>query len=345
MLARQYRPRTACAVRGFVVFGFRTVEGVLAGCRNRVGPGQGLGYSATMNTVENFNESHRDYARIARAIGFLRTHRHDQPDLARLAAHMGLSESQVQRLFSRWAGISPKRFLQHLTVEHAKRTMAETADLLSLSLGSGLSGPGRLHDLFVNMEAMSPGEYRRSASDIEIRYGIGGSPFGPALVAYTGRGICHLSFTEAVPADPEIRSLRATWPRARLVADEPGAGRLLSRVFSVGGAAGAEPLSLWVSGSNFQIQVWRALLRVPFGGLLSYRQLAATLGRPSAARSVGSAVARNPVAFLIPCHRVLRGSGEVGQYHWGETRKAAICAWEGAHTTAEVDPPVTSVLD
>ena len=268
------------------------------------------------------------YPRIEQAISFLRAHHREQPALRDLAAHIGLSESRTQRLFTHWAGISPKRFVQFLTVEHAKRRMAETADLLSLSLDAGLSGPGRLHDLFVNMEALSPGEFRRAASGVEIRYGIGDTPFGRALVAVTSRGICHLSFVGPSATGVE-GALRQAWPGSCLRSDAAGAQALLTRVFSRrpqdrGG------LSLWVGGSNFQIQVWRALLQIPFAGLLSYGQLAEILGAPRAARAVGSAVACNPVGYLIPCHRVLRASGEFGDYRWGTVRKSAICAWEAA---------------
>lgn len=276
-----------------------------------------------------------NYQRIAQAIEFLSKQRHRQPSLGELALHIGLSESHTQRLFSRWAGISPKRFLQFLTVEYAKQKMAATSDLLSLSLRSGLSGPSRLHGLFVTMEAMSPGEFRRAAAGVTIRYGFGGTPFGVGLVAYTPRGICHLSFPQGGARRGAARAFAEAWPEADLVADDEGATTLLGRVFappSVGGPP--QSLSLWVSGSNFQIQVWRALLQIPFAGLLSYQQMAALLGKPAAARAVGGAVARNRVAFLIPCHRVLRGSGDFGVYHWGSERKMALCAWEAASVDA-----------
>jgi len=276
------------------------------------------------------------YARIERAIAYLRAQRGGQPQLAELAAHIGLSESRTQRLFSRWAGVSPKRFLQFLTVQYAKRQMAQTGDLLGLSLTSGLSGPGRLHDLFVNMEAMSPGEFRRAADGLVIRYGRGDTPFGPALVAATERGVCHLSFVQAGGWAAMVAGLHDAWPGARLRRDDTASAALLRQVFGASGSGPDRGLSLWVSGSNFQIQVWRALLKVPFAGLLSYRQLAALAGRPGAARAVGSAMARNPVAYLIPCHRVLRESGDFGVYHWGGERKMAICGWEAASAVEAV---------
>ncbi len=271
-----------------------------------------------------------DYARVAEAIAFLRAHHTRQPNLAAVAAHLGLSEFHVQRLFSRWAGISPKRFLQFLTVEYAKRRMAQTGDLLSLSLDTGLSGPGRLHDLFVNMEAMSPGEFKRAAAGVTIRYGAQATPFGYALIAYTARGICHLSFIEPRFREPAVQELQARWPSALFEHSPRESAGLLGEIFNTRETGRGKAPSLWVSGSNFQIQVWRALLRIPFAGLLNYRQLAELLDRPGAARAVGSAVALNPLAYLIPCHRVLRQTGDFGKYHWGEDRKAAIVAWEAA---------------
>jgi len=277
-----------------------------------------------------------DYERVAEAIAYLRAHQTQQPDLAALAAHLELSEFHVQKLFSRWAGISPKRFLQFLTVEYAKRRMAETGDLLTLSHEAGLSGPGRLHDLFVTMEAMSPGEFKRAAAGMTIRYGVHETAFGPALIANTPRGICHLSFPDRQRQDRAILDLQALWPSARFEHSPVEGAALLGKIFHSQEAAREKALSLWVSGSNFQIQVWRALLQIPFARLLNYQQLAAFLGRPRAARAVGNAIAHNPVAYLIPCHRVLRQSGDFGKYHWGAERKAALVAWEAASDAGAV---------
>ena len=276
------------------------------------------------------------YRLIERAIAYLHAQRTRQPELRELAAHLGLSESHTQRLFSRWAGISPKRFLQFLTVENAKQRMRDTGDLISLSLDAGLSGPGRLHDLFVNMEAMSPGEFRRAAAGMTIRYGVAPTPFGNALVATTVRGVCHLSFPGEAELGGWVKAHQAAWPQASLVEDPAEAQRTLSAIFTRSPDAAGSRLSVWVSGSNFQVQVWRALLRVPFGGLLSYGQLARVAGKPGAARSVGSALAHNPVAYLIPCHRVLRATGDFGTYHWGSGRKTAICGWEAAVSSGAV---------
>ncbi len=270
------------------------------------------------------------YARIEQAIAYLRAAQPRQPELNEIANHIGLSASHTQRLFSRWAGISPKRFAQFLTVQRAKRCMDETADLLGLALAAGLSGPGRLHDLFVTMEAMSPNEFRRAAAGMSIRYGVGPTPFGAALIAVSPRGVCHLSFRQGQSDSDWVAELRHAWPRADLVHAPEAAADTLDRIFARPPGSPERGLSLWVSGSNFQIQVWRALLQLPFGGLLSYGRLAQLVDRPGAARAVGSAVARNPIAFLIPCHRVLRASGDFGDYRWGGQRKVAICTWEAA---------------
>lgn len=271
-----------------------------------------------------------DYARIAEAISFLRDAHQEQPGLDDLAANLGLSPGHAQRLFSRWAGISPKRFVQFLTVEHAKQRIATTADLLSLSADVGLSGPGRLHDLFVSMEALSPGEFKQAAAGVMVTHGVGGTPFGKARVAWSERGICRLDFLDA--ADSGVRSLfeDPLLAGARWRADDAGAAALLARVFARDPGCAGRGLSLWIAGTNFQIQVWRALLSIPAGGLLSYRHVARMIGQPSAARAVGNANAANPVGFLIPCHRVLRGTGEIGRYRWGSLRMSAMVAWEGS---------------
>ena len=271
-----------------------------------------------------------DYARVADAILYLRAARDRQPGLDDVAAHLGLSLGHAQRLFSRWAGISPKRFLQFLTIEHAKRQIASTADLLTLSADAGLSGPGRLHDLFVTMEALSPGEFRAAAAGVTVRHGVGDTPFGKAQVAWSERGICRLDFLDAADRDGVGLIDDPLLARARWRADDAGAAILLERVFSRDPANAQRGLSLWIAGTNFQIQVWRALLSIPPGGLLSYRHVAGMIGQPRAARAVGNANAANPVAFLIPCHRVLRGTGEIGRYRWGSLRMSAMVAWEGA---------------
>jgi len=270
----------------------------------------------------------RDYERIARAIEYLRRHAAEQPDLAAVARHVHLSEHHFQRLFTRWAGVSPKRFLQYLTVEHAKSRLAQTGNVLDLTADVGLSGPGRLHDLFVTLEAMSPGEMRAGGAGLKIRFGIHESPFGACLIAVSPRGICGLHFVENQAA--AVALLRRDWPHAALAPDAGGTVSLARRIFDPLAAQRMQPLALLVRGTNFQIQVWRALLRLPFGSIATYRSIAAQIGHPSAARAVGNAIGANPIAWLIPCHRVIRGSGTFGRYRWGENRKAAILGWEAA---------------
>jgi AraC family transcriptional regulator of adaptative response/methylated-DNA-[protein]-cysteine methyltransferase len=276
--------------------------------------------------------SARDYERIGRAIAYLRRHADAQPDLAAAARHVNLSEHHFQRLFTRWAGVSPKRFVQYLTVEHAKSRLAGSRSVLDLAGAVGLSGPGRLHDLFVTLEAMSPGEYRAGGAGLAIRYGVHESPFGPALLALTARGVCGLRFVEG--ARDGATWLRREWPGADLRHDEAGTAPVVGQIFQPLAAGTGRPLALVVKGSNFQIKVWRALLELPLGSLTSYGQIAARIGAPGSARAVGGAVGANPIAWLIPCHRVIRETGLIGGYRWGPDRKAAMLGWEAARTAA-----------
>jgi AraC family transcriptional regulator, regulatory protein of adaptative response / methylated-DNA-[protein]-cysteine methyltransferase len=272
----------------------------------------------------------RDYARIARAITFLRDHAAAQPDLASAARHVGLGESHFQRLFTRWAGVSPKRFLQFLTVEDAKRRLAGTRNTLDLAADVGLSGSGRLHDLFVALEAMSPGEARLGGAGLGIRYGVHDTRFGPALIATTDRGVCALHFI-----DDEMNGLaqlQQAWPRAQIVRDPAATAAVARRIFAPLAATAQQPLALLVKGTNFQIQVWRALLALPAGAVTTYGDLADALDMPSAARAVGTAVGANAIAYLIPCHRVIRATGALTGYRWGAERKAAMLAWEAAQS-------------
>ncbi|ATP27100.1 6-O-methylguanine DNA methyltransferase [Chromobacterium violaceum] len=278
-------------------------------------------------------EAGRDYARVRDAIRYLVAHAGEQPQLAEVAAALCLSESRLQRLFSRWAGVSPKRFIQQLTCEAAKARLAAGAPVLPLSHELGLSGGGRLHDLFVTLEAMTPGEYQQGGAGLDIAWSVESTRFGPVLLAQTARGVCALQF---LSGDDEAEAwLRAQWPRAAL-RHVPGQGSALCRrLFDPLAEADGPPLALRVQGSNFQIQVWRALLSVPYGGLIGYGQLAEKIGRPGAARAVGNAVGANPVAWLIPCHRVIRAEGAVGGYRWGEERKLDLIGWESARLSRE----------
>ncbi len=270
-----------------------------------------------------------DYDRIARAIEFLTTNAAAQPSLAEVAAHVGLSESQLQRVFTRWAGISPKRFLQFLTAGHAARLLREGRPVLAAAYEAGLSAPSRLHDLMISATATTPGEHRVFGEGVLIRYGVHATPFGAAFLAVTDRGICQLGFTDTGDADNELISLRRRWPRAELRLDPAATAPAAAAIFdSLGSADRAIPLHL--KGTNFQLQVWHALLRVPPGAVTTYDSIARDINATSAHRAIGSAVGANPVAFLIPCHRVIRKSGALGGYHWGETRKTALLAWETA---------------
>jgi AraC family transcriptional regulator, regulatory protein of adaptative response / methylated-DNA-[protein]-cysteine methyltransferase len=276
-----------------------------------------------MNTLLQLSD---DYTRIEQAIRFIDANLLRQPDLNEVAAHLGLSEYHFQRLFTRWAGISPKRFLQFLTREYAKEILDRSANLLEATYAAGLSSPGRLHDLFIHTEAVTPAEYRSGAAGLEISYGFHPTPFGECLLALTSRGICFLAFVDGSSLSA-LELLRRTWPNA-ILADSPAlTAPLVERLFS--GLPGT-PLALHLRGTNFQLKVWEALLRLPPGRWTSYQALADDLGMPGSARAVGNAVAHNPVAYLIPCHRVLQKTGHFGSYRYGPIRKQAILGWEQA---------------
>lgn len=272
-----------------------------------------------------------DYDRIARIIRYLDEHYTDQPDLETLARHAGLSPYHLQRVFSRWAGISPKHFLQCLTLAHARELLDKGESVFDAALGAGLSGPGRLHDLCVSLEAASPGELKSGGEGWTIRAGFADTPFGTTLIGESPRGLCHLSFVDNTDHDSGESAIRENWPRARIDWDDAAAATIAGLVFSSPDDRDSPPvLRAVVNGSRFQVRVWRALLRIPPGTLTSYGRLAAKLGSPGAARAVGSAVGRNPLACLIPCHRVIRESGALGDYRWGATRKRAMLVWEHA---------------
>ena len=274
----------------------------------------------------------RDYARIEAAILYLEEHFRDQPELGEVAEAAGLGPHHFQRLFRRWAGISPKRFGQYLTLDYAKAQLEASASILDAAYDAGLSGPSRLHDLFVTYEAMSPGAFKRRGEGVEIAYGLHPSPFGPCFVGQTERGICALGFAdggegngEAVRAEFERR-----WPAARFHEDRAATAHVAARIFGER-PADSTPLRLAVAGTNFQLKVWEALLRIPPGRITSYHALGQALGLPRSARAVGGAVAANPVSYLIPCHRVIRHTGRISHYEWGRSRKRVMLGWEAAH--------------
>ena len=270
-----------------------------------------------------------DYERIAEAITFLISRVNSQPNLQEVAGHLHLSPFHFQRLFCRWAGVTPKRFLQVLTLERAKQLLRESKPLLEVSDTLGLSSGSRLYDHFVHLEAVTPGEYKMGGAGLSIEYGVHDTPFGKAFIALTPRGICHFSFLECAKIDAHLTSLYKKWPQAILHENHQTTLAVINAMFS-GAKKLDRPISLYVSGTNFQISVWKALLQIAPARLASYSQVAAAIGHPGSARAVGQAVGANPLAFLIPCHRVIQQSGALGGYHWGTTRKHAIHAWESA---------------
>lgn len=276
------------------------------------------------------NEQHHDYQRIEEALAYLETHRTDQPTLDAVAGHVGLSPFHFQRIFSRWVGISPKRFLQFLTVEHARRCLAETRSVLEATFETGLSSPGRLHDLMVAVDAMTPGEIRAGGAGLDVRHGLVPSPFGPCFIGVTERGVCWMAFPDEGEEAGSLAELEASLPNAEFHNDPGEAAHWRDRVYDRTVTETGAPLPILLAGTNFQLKVWEALLRVPCGGLCSYSDLAQLMGRPTATRAVASAVARNHIAYLIPCHRVIRSMGEFGQYRWGAARKQALIGFEQA---------------
>ena len=271
------------------------------------------------------NLNHRDYRRIAQAIAYLRARHLEQPDLQTLAAQSGLSPAHFQRLFRRWAGISPKQFLAQLTLEQARARLRAGEALMNAAWDSGLSGSGRLHDLFIRLEAMTPGEYAREGQGLRIRHAVSDTPFGPAWVMETDKGICALEFLDEGGEDEALQRAHARWPQAQIGKDT---GTLATRIGQAFTGELQDGLRLFVRGSDLQIHVWKALLRIPGGYAVSYGALAKHLGRPNAARAVGTAVGANPIAWLIPCHRVLRGDGQWGGYHWDIERKLMMLGYE-----------------
>ncbi len=280
-----------------------------------------------------------NYECIARIIRYLDEHHVEQPDLATLAAHAGLSSFHLHRLFSAWAGITPKDFLQCLTFTHVKAMLLEGKSILDAALEAGLSGPGRLHDLCVTLESISPGELKSGGDGLTITYGFAETPFGLSLVGETPRGVCYVAFVDAGNEDAALAGIQAHWSQAQLLRDDSAAMRLANRVFERSeGALGCRPLRTFVRGTAFQVQVWRALLHVRPGTLVSYGHLAAAVGKPTAARAVGTAVRQNPLAYLIPCHRVIRETGVIGGYRWGPARKRAMLVWESRSGCGQESP-------
>jgi len=282
--------------------------------------------------MADFDQLLEDYGRIEKTVSYLEGNFLRQPSLSEIADHVHLTEFHFQRLFSRWVGISPKRFLQYMTKEYAKKLLADSENLLDVTFDAGLSSPGRLYDLFVNCEAVTPGQYKDKGKDIIIRYGFHPSPFGECLLAATERGICALRFVFEGNKEELLRWLHDLWPRAEIENRQGQTESIVDQIFSFSAANTPAPLHLYVKGTNFQIKVWEALLRIPIGKAVTYGDIARHIGSPGAVRAVGTAVGKNPIPFLIPCHRVIRKMGGFGNYREGPTRKKIILGWEAVRS-------------
>ena len=267
-----------------------------------------------------------DYERIEEAINYVSSHLDEQPSLERIAQHLNLSPYHCQRMFKRWAGISPKRFLQTLTVEFAKELLNDSQPLQKASHDTGLSSSSRLHDHFISIEAVTPGEYKSQGKGLNIHYGVHKTPFGNAFIAVTDRGICQLSFLDDKHELSQRNELEERWSSASIIKSEKITKPYIQSIFF--NTEKQKKLLLHIQGTNFQINVWKALLKIPAGSLTSYGQLAEQINNSNASRAVGSAVGKNPIAFLIPCHRVIRSTGLLGKYRWGSIRKQSMISWE-----------------
>lgn len=269
-----------------------------------------------------------DYAVVRSAIEFISEHWRVQPDVAEIAAAAGVSETDLHHLFRRWAGLTPKAFVQALTLDHARRILRESASVLDTAYEVGLSGPGRLHDLFVTHEAMSPGEWKSGGEGLTVRYGFHPSPFGAALVMVTERGLAGLAFNDPGDEQASLDDMTSRWPRARHIEDTAATAPVARRIFDSTQWRADRPLRIVLIGTDFQVRVWETLLKVPMGRTVTYSDIAAKVCTPAASRAVGAAVGRNPISFVVPCHRVVGKSGAITGYHWGITRKRAMLGWE-----------------
>jgi AraC family transcriptional regulator of adaptative response/methylated-DNA-[protein]-cysteine methyltransferase len=278
----------------------------------------------------DFAQQSSDYQRVAAAIHYLEANYRQHPSLDEIADSAHLSKYHFQRLFKRWAGISPTQFMQFLTLEYAKERLQESQSVLDAALDAGLSGPGRLHDLFVTFEAMTPGEYKKRGGGLQITYGFHDTPFGECLLATTERGICALYFVREDDRSAALEQLRSHWPQAGFKQDPSRTQPLIDQIFAPSPTDPPRPFHLLLKGTNFQVKVWQALMAIPSGAMASYQDVAASIGKPNGAHAVGGALAKNPVAYLIPCHRVISKAGRAYRYRWGTTRKQAMLGWEAS---------------
>jgi AraC family transcriptional regulator of adaptative response/methylated-DNA-[protein]-cysteine methyltransferase len=287
-----------------------------------------------VHNVEPLSRDAADYEIVRRAIAFVSEHWRAQPEIEAIAAAAGVSAGDLHHLFRRWAGITPKAFLQALTLDHARALLRDSASVLDASFEVGLSGPGRLHDLFVTHEAMSPGEWKSGGAGLTMSYGFHPSPFGTALVMATARGLAGLAFADSGEEQAALADMQSRWPRANIIADTAGTALLAARIFDPRLWRANRPLRVVLIGTDFEVRVWETLLKIPLGRAMTYSDIAAKLRAPKAARAVGAAVGKNPVSFVVPCHRVLGKSGDITGYHWGLTRKRAMLGWELGRLTA-----------
>jgi AraC family transcriptional regulator, regulatory protein of adaptative response / methylated-DNA-[protein]-cysteine methyltransferase len=270
----------------------------------------------------------RDYDSVRRAIAFISQHWRSQPTIESVADAAALTPDELHHLFRRWAGLTPKGFMQALTLDHAKGLLRDSASVLDAALDSGLSGPGRLHDLFVTHEAMSPGEWKNGGAGMTLRFGFHASPFGTAIVIASGRGLAGLAFADPSEEQPALADMKRRWPRATYLEDQAGTAALAKRIFDPRLWRVEEPLRVILIGTDFEVRVWETLLKIPMGRAVCYSDIANKIKAPKASRAVGAAVGKNPVSFVVPCHRALGKSGALTGYHWGITRKQAMIGWE-----------------
>ena len=288
-------------------------------------------------TTTDYIQASLDYQRIESAIRYMEANYQHQPSLGEIAASLNMSEYHFQRMFTRWVGISPKRFLQYLTKEHAKELLSKSTNLLDVTYETGLSGPGRLHDLFITCEGVTPGEYKNRGEGLTIEFGLHATQFGECLLARTERGICNLIFIQEGDRGAALAILKKDWNNATLEENPSKTSPLMGQILELSASGSTSQLSLYLHGTNFQIKVWEALLRIPVGSVVAYEDIAHYIGRPTAARAVSNAVAHNPIPFLILCHRVIRKEGVFGGYRYGSARKKAMLGWEMASIEKSID--------
>ena len=287
-----------------------------------------------VQNIQPLSRDAADYEIVRRAIAFVSERWRAQPEIEVIAAAAGVSSSDLHHLFRRWAGITPKAFLQALTLDHARRLLRDSASVLDATFEVGLSGPGRLHDLFVTHEAMSPGEWKSGGGGLTMSYGFHPSPFGTALVMATERGLAGLAFADPGEEQAALADMQGRWPRANIVADGARTAPLAGRIFDTGLWRANRPLRVVLIGTDFEVRVWETLLKIPLGRAMTYSDIAVKLGATKAARAVGAAVGKNPISFVVPCHRVLGKGGGITGYHWGLTRKRAMLGWEAGRLAA-----------